>query len=666
MRIAVLVKQVPKSDSVELDTAGRLRRDKVPSEMNPWCRRALAVGVKLAKEGIRSVGYITEPADITEPAGESEGYCVAFTMGPPAAEAVAREAVACGADEAVLITDPLLAGSDTLMTAKVLARVLQDYAPFDLILTGKASTDSDTGQVAPELAQLLGLPFLPAAREIVFRNGTAWAKCETDEGWLEATLGLPGVIACAERISSPARIPEGMTLDMVDSERIRLVDVGRLGPGVWGEAGSPTAVGEVRVTDIRRRCVLLNGTPEEQAAAAVRHLEEDGLLRRIGGASAATGNAGTAEGNDAAEHGEAAEEGTTSGDGREQRGTGVAVLLEPGRDYINFELLQSAVKLADDLGAGRVIALSGEQADNPEAGGQSMGKTAGIDRLVEVAGAEAPEDMAVAVTGWLEGEKIGVLLAPSTTYGREVAARIGAATSSGVVGDAIGAEVSDGRVLAMKPVLGGSLVAEISIDSPLQIVTVRPGALRVGSGINGPSGAAGEREEYSETGETGRMVLDAGHGRLSIEKIAVTPRSRVAIHKQVREVDISTVLSADTLVCVGAGVDPAFYQMLDPLLDVLGAQVVATRKVTDMGYLSRALQVGITGINVSPDLYLAIGVQGKTNHMVGVRGARTVVSMNIDPEAPIFAQSDIGMVGDWKELVPALCNALRVRLAELR
>ncbi len=144
----------------------------------------------------------------------------------------------------------------------------------------------------------------------------------------------------------------------------------------------------------------------------------------------------------------------------------------------------------------------------------------------------------------------------------------------------------------------------------------------------------------------------------AVEYIATESPSRVIVHRQVREVDIGAVLSSDVLVCIGAGVDPSLYGIVDPLVELLGAQRVATRKVTDKGYLSRSLQVGITGINVSPELYLAVGVQGKPNHMAGVRGAGMVVSINIDPEATVFRQSDIGMVGDWRELVPALHSAL--------
>jgi len=108
---------------------------------------------------------------------------------------------------------------------------------------------------------------------------------------------------------------------------------------------------------------------------------------------------------------------------------------------------------------------------------------------------------------------------------------------------------------------------------------------------------------------------------------------------------------------VGVGVDE--YHELTPLLDALGAQLAATRKVTDRGWLPRARQIGLTGRSISPLLYVAVGLSGKFNHLVGVRGAGQIVAVNDDPEAPVFNQADIGIVGDWHEAVPLLVKLIR-------
>ncbi|MDZ7733368.1 MAG: FAD-binding protein [Acidimicrobiia bacterium] len=114
---------------------------------------------------------------------------------------------------------------------------------------------------------------------------------------------------------------------------------------------------------------------------------------------------------------------------------------------------------------------------------------------------------------------------------------------------------------------------------------------------------------------------------------------------------------------MGQGVDPERYGELDPLLRTLGAELAATRKVTDKGWLPRARQVGITGHSISPRLFVSIGASGKYNHMVGVRGAGTVLAINPDPDAFVWDFTDVGIVGDWTEVVPVLERHLAEALA---
>jgi electron transfer flavoprotein alpha subunit len=94
----------------------------------------------------------------------------------------------------------------------------------------------------------------------------------------------------------------------------------------------------------------------------------------------------------------------------------------------------------------------------------------------------------------------------------------------------------------------------------------------------------------------------------------------------------------------------------------MGAAISATRRVTDMGWLPRQLQVGLTGKAMEPRLYFAIGIRGAPNHVVGIKRAHTVVAINNDPEAPIFERANIGLVADWNQILPALEDAMRLRL----
>jgi electron transfer flavoprotein alpha subunit len=140
--------------------------------------------------------------------------------------------------------------------------------------------------------------------------------------------------------------------------------------------------------------------------------------------------------------------------------------------------------------------------------------------------------------------------------------------------------------------------------------------------------------------------------------VAGTTRGRVQLVDAGRDDDVEALLAARTVVAVGSGVAPDEYGELDPLLKVLGAELGASRKVTDKGWLPRARQVGITGHSIAPALYVAVGVSGKFNHIVGARGAGTIVAVNNDPGALILDWVDVAIVGDWHEVVLLLVDAL--------
>jgi electron transfer flavoprotein alpha subunit len=133
----------------------------------------------------------------------------------------------------------------------------------------------------------------------------------------------------------------------------------------------------------------------------------------------------------------------------------------------------------------------------------------------------------------------------------------------------------------------------------------------------------------------------------------------VRVLSERRDDDVETLARAEVVIGVGTGVSPDEYGRLSPLAALLGAELGATRKVTDKGWAPRSRQVGITGRSIAPRLYVALGLSGKFNHMVGVRAAGTILAVNPDREAPVFGHCDIGVVGDWHEVVPLLSDALR-------
>jgi electron transfer flavoprotein alpha subunit len=601
MQIAVVVKQVPTFTEMALDAGGRLIRTGLPLELNPYCRRAVSQAVDLAA----SAG--------------GDSTVTVLTLGPPTADDVVREAIAWGLARGVeiggiLVSDPAFAGSDTLATARALATALRIAGPFDLVLTGRNTVDSETGQVPPELAELLDMPFLTGVRELRLDGATVHARCEHDDGWVEAEVDLPAVLSCAERLIDPAKVdPAGRAA--VPAERIMLLRAAHLGPGPWGQAGSPTTVGAVRVHQVDREAIILDGPLEDQVRQAI-----DVLIRRGALAAPPEGAGGGLR--------------ETVPRPGNRAGPAVAVVLEADRPHVAQELLSAAADLAAEVD-GHVVALT----QPAEADAARLGSW-GADEVVVLipssdAGELGPEDVAAGVTEWAQEGRPWAVLAPSTAWGREVAGRAAARLGAGLTGDAVDFDVEDGRLVAWKPAFGGQVVAAITASSPVQMATVRPGML--------------PRREPRQDGAF-------------ITRLDVTPRGRVRILDQARDDDTNVLAEAAVVVGVGEGLTPADYVELEPLLAVLGAELGATRKVTDKGWLPHARQIGITGRSIAPNLYVGIALSGKFNHMVGVRSAGTILAINENRDMPVFAAADVGIIGDWRRAVPALVAELRSRL----
>ena len=241
MKIAVLVKQIPAPVEFRMHE-GRLVRDGVPLEVNAYCRRANAKAVELAG---------------------ADGEVVVFTMGPPAAADALREMIACGAHRGVHLCDPAFAGSDTLATAVALAAAVRRDGPFDLVLAGLNSLDSDTGQVPVEVAELLGLPFAAGVRDLEVDGGAFTARLETDDGYCTVTGDLPAALSAAERLCAPSKAPPEVYAEVADDRIVRLaaadldVPVEQL-----GAPGSPTSVGPVRVLTATRKALRASSVAE--------------------------------------------------------------------------------------------------------------------------------------------------------------------------------------------------------------------------------------------------------------------------------------------------------------------------------------------------------------------------------------------------------------------
>ncbi|TDO45692.1 electron transfer flavoprotein alpha subunit [Kribbella sp. VKM Ac-2527] len=589
LRVTVLVKQVPKGDhSGRLDAEGRLERTGAVTEMNPWCRRAVAQAVRLARE--------------------TGGRSTAITMGPPAAVDVLRESLAWGIDDAVQLSDPVLAGSDCLVTARALAGLV-DRA--DLVLVGASSVDGSTGAVGAMIAELLGLPFAGPVLTIEPEDdGTTIrvrAVVQRDDGRESVVVQLPAVLAVAERSCPPVKVP---VEEWSSADSVRRVTTAALAPGTWGLAGSPTKVNGVQPVGLTREPVIFRGTPSIQAGRAITELLTRGCFDRL---------------NLATTQDEVVPEPLAAPSGR---GPEVVLLAGPGPEAGTRALLGAAAVLAAEV-SGSVTAVTAGRATE-----QLFGW--GADSVV-LLGGDAPRPVAAALAEWMAGTSPWAVLGAALPWDREVLARLAVASGAGLMSDLISltSRRNDGpvpRLTGLKPSGGGVLAKIVSSGSP-QIATVRTGLLP----LRKPRAPRVHRHyELTVPPDPAIVWTDrrTGHEGDALDR-------------------------ADVVIGVGRGVDPTQYEALEPIRRLLGAELAATRKVTDEGWMPHGRQLGITGRSVAPRMYVAVGLSGNQNHLVGASRAGTVLAINTDPAAEIFAHCDVGLVADWREVMPHLVDALQ-------
>jgi electron transfer flavoprotein alpha subunit len=211
-----------------------------------------------------------------------------------------------------------------------------------------------------------------------------------------------------------------------------------------------------------------------------------------------------------------------------------------------------------------------------------------------------------------------------------VAPRVGAALDAGFVSDVFNYE--DGHFV--RRVFNGKLDAQVSSAGGATVVTVQPGALAAFEGTT--------------DGSTEAVSVDTSGARAKFVEIKVAESKGVDLSK------------AEVIVSGGRGVgDPEkFPEVIQPLADALGGAMGASRPVVDAGWLPHEYQVGSSGQVVTPKLYIACGISGAIQHLVGMKGSNFIVAINKDADAPIFEVAQLGVVGDLFEIVPALTAAV--------
>jgi electron transfer flavoprotein alpha subunit len=242
---------------------------------------------------------------------------------------------------------------------------------------------------------------------------------------------------------------------------------------------------------------------------------------------------------------------------------------------------------------------------------------------------------AEALAAVVEQAAPAAVLVSSSPEGKEVAARLAFKINSGVLTDAVAID-ADG---ATQSIFGGGVTVRSKVRAGVPVITVRPNSYA-------PEAAAGAAEEVAVP----VTLSDAAKAARITGRVVEAKGSRPQLS------DASVVVSG------GRGIGKADnFSIIEDLADTLGAAVGASRAVVDAGWVGHQLQVGQTGVTVSPQLYIAVGISGAIQHRAGMQTSKTIVAINKDPEAPIFELADFGVVGDLFSVAPQLAEEIRKR-----
>lgn len=230
----------------------------------------------------------------------------------------------------------------------------------------------------------------------------------------------------------------------------------------------------------------------------------------------------------------------------------------------------------------------------------------------------------------------GVVCATASSFGKDLMPRAAALLDASYAGDCAGVSVDGGQLAYKRPMYAGNVFGHVQLQTPVQVVTVRQSEFEAAE----PSGGSSAIEPVSVA------AFGTAASRVEFVEFQAVKNERPAL------TDAGVVVSG------GRALKEQFFAVLEPLADRLGAAIGASRAACDAGYAPGDFQVGQTGKIVAPRLYVAIGISGAIQHIAGMKGSKTIVAINKDPDAPIFQIADYGLVADLFQAVPELVQAL--------
>jgi electron transfer flavoprotein alpha subunit len=633
LTIISLIKQVPVPSEMRMGEDGLMDRTKAKSIINIDCQFGLEAGLQLRKQ-------------------HPDARLIVCSMGPKSFEASLRKAISMGYDEAYLLSDRKLGGSDTYATGLAISTMLKHLGftkdskdPF-IILAGRQTSDGDTAHVPSQVAENIGIPQATFVESIkTDGTGKVIAKRIIEGGYQMLKLPLPCVISLTPT-GIPPRKPSlsgAIKARKLEITTLGIDDIG-LGTEKIGIDGSPTIVVKV-VNIISERPPVKMSEGHDEASlvdSLIANLKEGGnvLEKKVKVAKKET------------ERPDFPEKDFRNG------ARGIITWAEITNGKISkpsLELLTPARNLATQLGKDTKV-MTLVIGRNVHSFAQSLIEH-GSDEVILIENEKLDEYLVLPFSSIfaqvIKERNPEIALFAATTSGRELAPRIGMKTDSGVTADCTGLEIGEyvdkKEKVIYKPILesrrptyGESKLATILGFVCPQISTARAGTFEVPERI------------------PGRQGIVSGFDPVLNEKDFV-----VEIMKTERgEGGLQNLFDADIIISGGRGTTYDNLGLIKALVDELknhgiNAEWASSRPVVDEGVAEYARQIGQTGKTVRPKIYIAVGISGAIQHIAGMKESEKIIAIDHNPKAHIFHFADFGIVGEYTDIIPELIERVK-------
>ena len=627
MTIISLMKQVPVPSQMRMGDDGLMDRTKAKSMINIDCSFGLEAGLQLKSM-------------------MSDAKLIVCSMGPPSFEMSLKTAISMGYDEAYLLSDRKLGGSDTYATGLALSSMLK-HLGFGkglnedfIIVAGRQTSDGDTAHVPSQVAENLNIPQATFIEDEQFENGNIVAKRIIEGGFQTLCLPTPCALSLTPTGISPRRPTLGGAVKARSAEvTVFSIDDINLSDEKIGLTGSPTIVAKVASIKSERAPVIMCADVEglkESIKSGKNSLES--VEKKVKKKKEAPEDFEKVDFRDGA--------------------SGILTWAEVVNGKISrpsLELLTPAKKLAATLGNDTKVRTLLIGRDVKELAKELIYH--GSDEVIVVDDERLEEYMILPFSSIfaqvIKEYRPEIALFAATTAGRELAPRIGVKTQSGVTADCtaleIGEHIDRKKKVVFSPILesrrptyGESKLATILGFVCPQISTARAGTFEVPTR---DESAKGEITTYKPTLNDDDFLT----------KIVETIRG---------EGGLANLFEADVIVTGGRGTlgdDMKLIKELSSALNEQGinAEWASSRPVVDSGVCEYARQIGQTGKTVRPKVYIAVGVSGAIQHIAGMKESESIIAINKNQKEAIFSNADFGIVGEYSEVLPELIKQVK-------